>query len=809
METLLTRGLSVYQMDARTLKHLDFYEILGIFETLAKTPGGKAAFRRTRPALDRATIEEIYRRCSLLKEIVAAMGPCPLEGVPEMEELFSRLRVSGVVLDARDLLDVAFFIGKLGEIGRYFKGAAENTRHVYDPVFDTWEGIPDLFPLKSRIEASIDPTGYIKDEASSRLRELRRKSERQKGEILKILDRLVRSKRVEAQLTDQYFTVRNGRYVLPVKAGAKHTVRGIIHDQSQSRLTFFIEPMECVELNNALAMTDQEIEREEETVRRRLTERVAEHLQILKKGWTVITELDEIHARVSFMEAYEATPVTLRETPGFSMTRGRHPLLMRKGTTEVVPIDLTLPEGKQTLIISGVNAGGKTVALKTIGLGILMVRAGLPLVAAPESEVYPYREVFTEIGDEQSIADELSTFTAHVEHLKEIIRTCSSEDLVLIDEIGAGTGMSEGAALALGILDVLQSRGATVVATTHFEHLKGYGARNPKALNVSVAFDTGTQKPLYTLRYGIPGNSNAFETARRQGLDREVLEAAEKYRTRQDRLLTDLMGELEALKQKADVERDQIAEARREIARLRDQYFRLAEEIARKKEEILKVWQMKWDRQIKKQREEFRELLKKAKAAAGKAGRPAHATFSALSGAFNKLSTPPVVPARPEKEVLEPTDYQAAVGDEVFVATVGQHGRVAAIHPGQKTADVVVKGVRLQVPVKKLRKGKAAPRGGSPGGTTSFVGVEVSSRAATELNVVGYRVQDALPEVDKFIDTALVHNLKEVTIIHGVGSGRLKKAIREFLSGHEGITAFADGELRRGGHGVTVVRLQP
>ncbi|MBW1659637.1 MAG: endonuclease MutS2 [Deltaproteobacteria bacterium] len=795
-------------MEERTLTHLDFHKVLGIFEEFAKTPGGKEAFRRLRPDLSRGEIEETYRDCQLLKEIVERVGPCPLDGVPEIWEVLKRLQVPGVVLDSMELLNIALFVGKLGEIGRYFKSAEEKSHVTYTPVSDEWENIPTLYPLKAEIEKSIDPTGYIKDRASPRLRDLRRKAERQKGEIQKILDRLIHSKRVEAQLTDQYYTVRNGRYVLPIKAGAKHTLQGIIHDQSQSRLTFFIEPIECVELNNSLSMTYQEIEREEEAVRRHLTGHVAESLPLLWRGWEIVTRLDEIHARVLFMTAYEASPIRLLNTPGFSLSRVRHPLLMVKRPTEVVPIDLKLPEGKQILILSGVNAGGKTVALKTLGLSILMMRAGLPVTATSGSEAYPFAEVFTEIGDEQSIADELSTFTAHVQHLKEIIEKSEKESLVLIDEIGAGTGMSEGAALALGILDVLEKRGATVMATTHFEHLKGYGARNPRALNVSVAFDTETQKPLFTLRYGIPGNSNAFEMARRQGLNREVLEAAKKYRTQQDRLLTELMGELEALKHETDLEREMISDARREIQRLRDQFYRVTEEISGKKAEILKSWQMKWDRQIKKQRETFHQLLEKAKVISKKEEGAFHATYSTLMGEFNRMSK---VPEEPAVEMSIPDEetshYQAAVGDEVFVATIGKHGRVAAINPRQNTADVVVKGLRLQVPVKKLRRGKTS-QGKKPAPSSAFVGVEVSTQAKTELNVVGYRVEEALPEVDKFIDTALVHNLEEVTIIHGVGSGRLKKAIREFLSTHEGIKGFSDGDLRRGGHGITVVQLR-
>lgn len=775
-------------------------------EGFSKTPGGKNAVQRLRPQFPRETIEEIYRQCLSLREIVLKTGPCPLDGFPQLERVLGRLQVSGIILEASELLDVALFIRKLKEIRTYFKKAEEKTRIPYTPVIDRWDGIPDLYPLKATIEKAIDPTGHIKDHASPRLRELRRKAKRQKTRIQMILERMIHSKRIADQLTDQYLTMRNGRYVLPVKAGAKHTLQGIIHDQSQSRLTFFVEPIECVELNNALSMTYQEVEREEEEIRRQLSSHVAENLFSLKQGWKIVTELDLIHVRVQYMEEYKAVPVKLRNTPGFSIHLVRHPLLLSQKVAEVVPIDLVMPEEKQILILSGVNAGGKTVALKTLGVAVLMVKAALPVPAAPGGEIYPYEELFTEIGDEQSITDDLSTFTAHIRHLKGIIDRCSRESLVLIDEIGVGTGMSEGAALALGMLDVLGRRGATVMVTTHFELLKGYGAQNPLAMNVAVAFDTERMRPLYSLCYGVPGNSNAFETAKRHGLDEGVLTAAQQYRTRQDRLLTDLMLELEALKIEAEREKEQVSEARREILRLRDQFKLYYEEITRKKDEILRKWQAKWDQQIRRQRQSFLDFMQNIKTSVGQAT-SYHAFYSNLMGEFNRMMREPIqqdlgVNISEEFSFNE----EVSIGDEVYVSSIGKQGRVTRINLHQRTADVMVKGLRMQIPLKKLQRRHVLSSKEENSGR-SFIGVDVSTQAKPELNVVGYRVQEALPEVDKFIDAALVHRMKEVTIIHGIGTGRLRKAIHEYLSSHKGIKAFSDGDIRRGGRGITVVQL--
>ncbi len=793
-------------MDTRTLEHLDFFKILSIFEEFCKTPGGKKAVRRLTPGFRREEIEEIYGQSVSLREIVSEVGACPLEGVPPLEETLSRLRVAGVVLDAEDLLNVASFIGKIKEIGLFFRRAEEKSRFVFPPIRRHWGEIPGLFPLKTAIEKAIDPTGYIRDHASPRLKGLRQKAERQKKEIQTILERLMRSRQVAGYLTDQYLTIRNGRYVLPVKAEAKNAIPGIIHDQSQSRLTFFIEPIACVERNNALSMMEQEIVREEEAIRRRLSQKVGENLPTLRQAWRMMVDLDLIHARVLYMQAYEAAPVNLRNIPGFSLKRVRHPVLLAQKGEAVVPIDLTLPEEKRILILSGVNAGGKTVTLKTLGAVILMVKAGLPVPAAPGGEVYPYEEVFTEIGDEQSLADDLSTFTAHVRHLQRIIQQSSRESLVLIDEIGAGTGMSEGAALALGMLDIMASRQATIMVTTHFELLKAYGAQNPLAMNVSVAFDMEKLLPLFSLCYGIPGNSNAFETARRHGLDAEVMAAAERYRQYQDRLLTDLMSELEGLKGKAEREKSAISDLKREIHHLRDQYMQTLEEITQKKSEVLKKAQEKWELQIKKQRQTFQEFMRRVKSDTAQVT-PYHALYSRVKGEFNRMTrTPFSGDADLPKPAGGPSLEAVSVGDEVYLPTLGVRGRVVGLNLNQGMADVMIKGVRLQISIKRLGK-RSGEASREPAAARAFIGVDVVTEARPELNVVGYRIQEALPEVDKFIDAALVNRMKEVTIIHGIGTGRLRRAIREYLSKHEGIKTFKDGDIRRGGRGITVVQL--
>jgi len=789
-------------MNERTLTHLNYSKIQSIFRDYAETPCGRRVFENLSPDYPAESIEHCYTRCQTLYQIVEAMGPCPLGGISDIENVLRHLRVSGVVLDSPHLLDIAFFIRKLKEIGGYFEKAGETHQVSYSPLTTRWEAIPSLYSLRSLIEKAIDPAGYIRDSASDKLRGLRKKAEKQKREIQKTLNRMLQSNRTSQQLTDSYLTMRNGRYVLPVKAGEKHSIQGIIHDQSQSRQTLFIEPITCVELNNALAMVQQEITHEEEAIKRHLTQQTATFFEPLTTAWQLLADLDEIHARVLFMRARNATVIPLRKTPGFNLKAARHPLLTAQEDA-VVPIDLILPEGKQTLILSGVNAGGKTVALKTLGITLLMLKSGLPVLAAPESSLFPYEQLFTEIGDEQSIADDLSTFSAHILHLKEIIKKSGPSSLVLIDEIGAGTGMSEGEALSLGILDILGKEKASVVVTTHFEALKGYGAGNPLASNVSVDFDFLNQRPLYTLSYGVPGNSNAFETAKRLGLGNAILEAAASYRQKKDKLLSDLMREVEQIRHRITLEKQEVALIKRDIASLRAQYHQMLDEINEKKSHILKQWQLKWNMQLKKQKGQFHELLDKIKTT-GASSRPTHAFRSSVVGEFNRLSRTPA-PSPAQKAPRETTIPGAIeVGDNVYISSIAQKGRVVAIKERQKAAEVMTGGVRLQIPLNQLKRTGKAEKSHKP--LLSVVRVDTEPMAARELNLVGYRVEDALPEVDKFIDTALVHNMKEVTIIHGIGTGRLRGAIRKFLSDYDGISALADGDLRHGGKGITVVQ---
>jgi len=791
-------------MNERTLIHLNYSRIQSVFRDYAETPCGKRVFENLAPDYSVEEIECCYSHCQILCQIVEAIGLCPLGGVSDIEEVLRRLRVSGVILDIPHLLDMASFIRKLKEIGAYFEKAGESRQTPYPPVATRWETIPSLYSLQSLIEKAIDPAGYIRDSASDKLRKLRKKAEKQKQDIQKTLNRMLQSNRTSQQLTDAYLTIRNGRYVLPVKVGEKHSIQGIIHDQSQSRQTLFIEPIACVELNNALAMVQQEITHEEEAIKRRLTQQIATFSEPLTAAWQLLADLDVIHARVLFMRAWNATVISLRETSGFNLKAARHPLLTaQKG--KIVPIDLILPEGKQTLILSGVNAGGKTVALKTLGITLLMLKSGLPVLAAPGSSLFPYEQLFTEIGDEQSITDDLSTFSAHVLHLKEIIRKSGPDSLVLIDEIGVGTGMSEGEALSLGILDVLGKKQASVVVTTHFEALKGYGAGNPLALNVSVDFDFLNQQPLYSLSYGVPGNSNAFETAKRLGLGNAILKASASYRREKDKLLSDLMREVEQIRHRMTLEKQEIALIKRDMASLRTQYRQTFDEINEKKSRILKQWQLKWATQLKKQKRQFYELLDKIKAA-GASSEPTHAFRSSVIGEFNQLSRTPAPAAFPAQKADRNVNIPGAieVGDNVYISSIAQKGHVVAIKKRQKTAEIMTGGVRLQIPLNQLERTEKSEKPRRP--RLSVVRIDAEPMAAHELNLVGYRVEDALPEVDKFIDTALVHNMKEVTIIHGIGTGRLRGAIREFLSGHSGISTLADGDLRRGGKGITVVQ---
>jgi DNA mismatch repair protein MutS2 len=699
-----------------------------------------------------------------------------------------------------ELLAIAASIRVSGSLKRFCRELEER----FAPLKEIGEEFAAPGSLAQGIEGAIAPGGEIYDEASPLLKEVRGKIKKVRGVIQERLEALVRRKELQEVIQDEVITQRNGRSVILIRADAKGRVKGIVHDYSQSKMSLFVEPLEVVERNNELNVLQREEREEEEKILRRLAALVRERREELLHDLALQARMDAIYAKARLSIYLHGAPPALN-TEGRVMIMGaRHPLLIQaqheNQVNEVVPIDLHLNPRQKILIISGANTGGKTAALKTFGLLTLMACAGLHIPAAPDSEVNLFSDIFAYIGDEQNLQEHLSTFSSFVQWLKGVLDRVDDTTLLLIDEIGVGTEYSQGAALAMGLLDYIRQRGGYAVVTSHFNPLKAYAYRHDAVANVAVAFDQETLKPTYRLLYGRPGTSQTLLIAERLGLTGEILDGARGYQDEVHGHLEELMGELERLHRHLEEERAEAIRAKEEAVQHRERLRRVADEIKQKKATIIERTEEEGKRILHSLEAHLREVLKKAEERKERA--------PALKGEVKRIREDfmdhfPKTKRRGGGETIQE-------GDVVEVITLGKEGVVVGLSDDPSRAEVSIGGIRVKAPPEELR---FISRGAPPGHKDEKATLHVSLESAggvvhEELNVIGLRVDEALPKVDKFLDDALVRDYGRVHIIHGIGSGKLREAIQDHLKDHRWVKAFREGGLNEGGPAITVVELR-
>jgi DNA mismatch repair protein MutS2 len=569
-------------------------------------------------------------------------------------------------------------------------------------------------------------------------------------------------------------------------------------------MSLFVEPLEVVELNNELNVLQREEREEEEKILRRLTALVRERREELLKDLALQARMDAIYAKARLSIHLHGAPPALNTEGRMMIMAARHPLLIRaqheNRVDEVVPIDLHLNPRQKILIISGANTGGKTAALKTLGLLTLMACSGLHIPAAPDSEVNLFSDIFAYIGDEQNLQEHLSTFSSFVQWLNRVLDKVTDTSLLLIDEIGVGTEYSQGAALAMGLLDYIRRRGGYAVVTSHFNPLKAYAYRHDAVANVAVEFDQETLKPTYRLLYGRPGTSQTLLIAERLGLTGEILDGARGYQDEVHGHLEELMGELERLHRHLEEERAEATRAKEEAMQHRERLHRAGEAIKQKKAMIIERTEEEGKRIIHSLEAQLKDVVKKAKEGKGRA--------PALKGEVKRIKEDfvghfPKSRRRGGGEVIHE-------GDIVEVMTLGKEGVVVGLFHDPSRAEVSIGGIRVKAPPEELR---FVSRGAAPGREDEQATIHVALESAgsvvyEELNVIGLRVDEALPKVDKFLDNALVREYGRVHIIHGIGSGKLREAIQGHLKDHRWVKAFREGEFKEGGPAITVVELR-
>ena len=769
----------------RSLEVLEFPSVIERLKGLAGSELGRRAAEGVRPLDDPAEIELLLDETLQMKEFLQGEGEVPVGGLRDIRGLLERLGVDGAFLEGKELLEVAASITASGLLKEALKEAGGRLKELGRRFHAPWE-------VADSILAAIDPRGEVRDEASPRLAEIRRKLREVHGLIHERIRSLLGQRGWKEIVQDEVITQRNDRFVVLVKADGRARVKGIVHDVSQSRASLYIEPFEVVELNNELGVLRRGEREEEERVLRALSREVAEVRDILLEDLSLQAKVDLLYAKARLAIELRAEKPALNREGVTRMLSARHPLLVLSGE-EVVPIDLLLDPQRRILVISGANAGGKTVALKTLGLLTLMVKAGLLIPASSDSTVSLFDRLFAYIGDEQDLSEHLSTFSSFIRWVKDVLEEVDSSALVLIDEIGTGTDYSQGAALAMALLDEIRERGGYAVVTTHLDLLKAYAYGRPEVCNVAVEFDPQTLTPTFRLLYGRVGQSWAFPIAERWGLRRELIERAREYHRQRSSQEAELLEELTRLQGELEAERKTLASERKKVSEKRERLERAARRLREKREEILRRMEERGKKILSEAEERIKAILRDA----------APQRSPQLKGEIKRVREDlrkALTPKRPTRQKPE----EVKEGDWVEVLGLGKEGVVTKVLSGR--VEVMIEGMKAKVPLEEVRIRQPVRTEGK--GEGIFAWVTPPSRADRKINVVGLRVEDALPKVEKLIDQALLYGWEKVEIVHGVGTGRLREAIKRHLEQLPWVKELYPAPVGKGGIGVTVVELK-
>ncbi len=788
-------------MNEKALRILEYNKIIEKLVDCATSPMGKALCEKLEPSADLGDICQNQMETSDALSRVYAKGSLSFSGLRDIRGSLLRLKV-GSSLSATELMHVASLLEAALRAKSY--GRRENDDMNADSLDGFFNAIEPLSPVCREIRRCILSEEEIADDASPGLKHVRRSIKLTNERIHSQLNAMVNSSAVSNKLQDNLITMRNGRYCLPVKAEYRSQIQGMIHDQSSSGSTLFIEPMAVVKLNNDLRELAAKEKEEIEKILADLSNQCAEFQEELSTNITVMSHLDFVFAKANLSRNYNGTEPVFNENGYINIRKGRHPLLDRK---KVVPIDISIGRDYRLLLVTGPNTGGKTVSLKTVGLLTLMGQSGLHIPAFDHSELAVYEDVFADIGDEQSIEQSLSTFSSHMTNIVSIIEKSSYRCLVLLDELCAGTDPTEGAALAMAILKNFLKRDVTTMATTHYSELKVFALSTEGACNACCEFDVNTLSPTYRLLIGIPGKSNAFAISSKLGLPNYMIDEAKKFIDANDQSFEDLIADLETSRSTIEKERLEIEQYKSEVSQLKEKLETKQDNLARQKERVLR-----------EANEQARKILQDAKdyadqtirdmnkLAAGKMANMKELEHK-RSAVRDKLSkTDERLTLKKDKaKKNRPEDFHP--GDSVRVLSLNLKGNICG-KPDSKGRIAVQMGILksmvhisdLELLDEEVIKAPTLKKTGA-----GKIKMSKSATISTSLNIIGKTVDEAMPELDKYLDDAYLAHLNQVTIIHGRGTGKLRTAVHNKLKKSRYVKSYRLGTFGEGETGVTVV----
>lgn len=789
-------------MNKKVLNTLEYDKIVEQLAKLAGSDGGKKLCRSLTPMTDRDEILEAQCETSDALTHIMTQGPISFQGVTPIKESLKRLEL-GAPLSMRELLDISSLLACAGQIKHYFRKSLNENEETGDCLNERYQLLEPLAPLMQEIRRCIIAEDEMADDASAGLNQVRRKLKSTGDRIHEQLGVLLNSHR--SMLQDAIITMRNGRYCLPVKAEYRSSFHGMLHDQSATGATLFIEPNSVVKLNNEIRELERLEQDEIDKVLADLSNQTAEQSFLVEQDHRILTELDFIFAKAMLAKQMKATKPRFPEERFIEIKQGRHPLI---AADKVVPIDVHLGRDFSLLIVTGPNTGGKTVSLKTVGLFCLMGQAGLHIPAFDGSSLRIFHEVYADIGDEQSIEQSLSTFSSHMVNTVSILEQADENSLALFDELGAGTDPTEGAALATAILANLHKRHTLTMATTHYSELKLYALQTPDVENACCEFDVSTLRPTYRLLIGVPGKSNAFAISHKLGLSDDIIEDAKHHVASDATQFEDVLADLEQTRIRLEKELADASESRKEISRLRKELREKNDKIDNSKERILQNANEEAGRILAKAKDYADETIRKyTKWAESDAHiREMEAERTKLREQINSKQSHSLKPAKPKKASgLKAKDL--FIGADVRILSLNSAGTVSTL-PNDKGDLFVQAGLlRTKVNIRDLELIKQPkPEKNKPKNTGSGrIGMSKAATMHQEVNLIGMTVDQAMPVMEKYLDDAYLAHMTQVTVIHGRGTGALRTAVHNRLEKLKYVKSYRLGEFGEGDMGVTIV----